>query len=555
MSTSPPRGTRCPGFSVSLRPVCPSRSSARSITPCRARTRTSATTSLRFDLSKESPAIPACALIRLAAKARADLVFEVAPERLTIQGVRARGLPAPFHVTGDRLHVHAPGATEIDIRCTVRPTEDPNGYGLIRDPRTGTYSTFTWPYHTGALFPSNSSPEDGVTARVRVKPGPGQHVIGAGTVGKRPIHIDERVPAYAIAFYAGRFTREKPVVSKSGVTVTVHGHVTSVRREVRRAYQKATAAAIDFFSGWLGPYPYGNHLALVEVGGNLGGMENAGAVALMVGAIQGHKEAREMAVHETAHHWFGDSVRIRNGGEFWMSEGFTNYLTYRFFQHSDGDRVFYKLLDRARQRVKDALRHREHELEAPSYYDVREVFTDIPYETRAVDPAHDGDRPRRVASTRCSPRGTGGIGSRRSIRRSFSCSRSARRAATSRRCSTRGAGSTRPCVPRREHDGWRPCACRSPGAHGRPRGPPAPAGRRGRAQGEEGPHDRSAPPSEHRCRLSRGAPALGSGASCPRPRRIGSFIDAARPPRSTRHAFSRRTAQRSDWASARRRRR
>src|SRR5262249_15783237 len=108
------------------------------------------------------------------------------------------------------------------------------------------------------------------------------------------------------------------------------------RPEVRRGYQRAAAEAIDFFSAWLGPYAYGTRFALVEVGGSLGCMENAGAAAMMIGAIQGRDEAREMAVHEVAHHWFGDNLRIRNSGEFWMGEGFTNYLTYRFFGRRDG---------------------------------------------------------------------------------------------------------------------------------------------------------------------------------------------------------------------------
>jgi len=335
---------------------------------------------LRFDVSTERPDIPARALIRLAGNAHDELILEVAPARLRIEEVRAGRRLVPFHVRGERLHVKAPGASAIAVRYTVRSTEDPNGYGLIRDPRTGTYSTFTWPYHTGALFPSNSSPSDGVTTRVTVKAGRGRRVVGAGTAGQGPIRVDKPVPAYAIAFYAGRFTRERPLVSKSGITVTAHGHGASVRPDVRRGYQRAAAEAIDFFSAWLGPYAYGTRFALVEVGGSLGCMENAGAAAMMIGAIQGRDEAREMAVHEVAHHWFGDNLRIRNSGEFWMSEGFTNYLTYRFFGHRDGAHALAARLDRGKRLVEAALRHREHLLEGPSYSDVREIFTDVPYE-------------------------------------------------------------------------------------------------------------------------------------------------------------------------------
>ena len=335
---------------------------------------------LSFDLSGGAMVVPGRAVIRLARAAPEDLVLAVAPDRLNVREVHARGRAVPFSVRGERLHVRAPGATAIEVRYTVRPTENPNGPGLIADPRTGSYSTFTWPYGTGALFPSNPAPEDGVTARVTVEAGRGRHVVGAGAAGRRPIRIDRRVPAYAIAFYAGRFARRRPVASRSGVTVTLYGHGKSVRDDVRRAYQRAAAEAIDFFSDWLGPYAYGRCFAMVEVRGRLGCMENAGAVAMMVGAIQARQVAREMAVHEVAHHWFGDNLRIRNSGEFWMSEGFTSYLTYRFFQHTDGARAFHRMLDRSRSLVSAALRHRAHALEGPCYCDIHELFTDVPYE-------------------------------------------------------------------------------------------------------------------------------------------------------------------------------
>jgi hypothetical protein len=33
------------------------------------------------------------------------------------------------------------------------------------------------------------------------------------------------------------------------------------------------------------------------------------------------------AVHETIHHWWGNSVRIASWGDFWISEGVTTYFT------------------------------------------------------------------------------------------------------------------------------------------------------------------------------------------------------------------------------------
>src|SRR5258705_3916302 len=114
------------------------------------------------------PAFPARAVIALEKPAPADALLEVNPDRLAISRVLADGKPVPFEVRDGRLHVTAPGAMTIQVDYTVTPddTVDENSYGLIRDQYTGRMWTMTWPYNTGALFPSNSSPADGSTSSV-----------------------------------------------------------------------------------------------------------------------------------------------------------------------------------------------------------------------------------------------------------------------------------------------------------------------------------------------------------------------------------------------------
>ncbi len=292
----------------------------------------------------------------------------------------------PFQIRDGRLLVDAPKAASLDIAYTVKAVDADSreAYGLVRDKYTGRIWTLTWPYNTGALFPSNSLPADGATARVTVRVADGATAIAPGARKGSSFSLDAETPAYAIGFYAATdFELGNAGRSKDGVRVSGAGIADEVPKRIRDAYRKTAREALDFYSDWLGAYDFGPSLRLVEVEGELGGMEHASAVAIMLGAAKDPEYSKETAAHEVAHHWFGDNLRIEHWGDFWMSEGFTNYATYRFFRHADGDQKFFAFLDRARDEVRDALKQNPHALIAPPHTDVNEIFDSVPYEMGA----------------------------------------------------------------------------------------------------------------------------------------------------------------------------
>ena len=352
---------------------------------------------LSFDLSGNGPSFPGRAVISLQAPATADTVLELNPDRLALRQVLADGRPVAFHVVDGRLHVAAAGARSLQIDYSVKSVDSKSAeaFGLVKDKYTGRLWTMTWPYNTGALFPSNSAPSDGATAVVNVKVAPGFQAVTTSHGG------DAQSPAYAIAFYASKdFQLGDAGHSHDGVAVTGFGAGHEVPQKIRAAYQATARDALDFYSGWLGRFDYGNSLRLVEVGGELGGMEHTSAVAIMLNSAKDADGSREVAAHETAHHWFGDNLRIADWGDFWMSEGFTNYATYRFFEHSEGPEKFHALLDGARDELAATLEANPHALAVPAYTDVNEIFDAVPYqlgpwmlrmmETTLGRPAFDG---------------------------------------------------------------------------------------------------------------------------------------------------------------------
>ncbi len=338
---------------------------------------------LTFDFTErahgEPASFPARAVITLEEAAGARSILEADPERLEIDEVRAGGKAVPFTMGGGRLIVTAPGARRLDVRYRVRPTDDTSGYGLVRDRHAGRMWTLTWPYNTGALFPSTSRPQDGATAKVTVKTVRGEQVVSAGTKqADGAFHLDREVPAYAIAFYTGRFADGGTARRRHGVDVRLHGLGNKVSAATRDEVRGAVASAVAFFSTWLGAYPFGEHLNVVEIESTYGGMEHAGAVAVGVG--QRRADTVEAGVHEAAHHWFGDGVRIAHWGELWMSEGFTNYATFRFFRQHEGEEKFRALLDGAKDALREQLaKHKTQPLRGARTTDPQAGLTWVPY--------------------------------------------------------------------------------------------------------------------------------------------------------------------------------
>ena len=340
---------------------------------------------LTFDFSAPKPPFPARAIVTLDAAVKGEAILEVHPDRLTVSAVRAGGQPVPYEVRDGRLHVQAQGATKIEVDYTVKPDEGrvtDDSFGLLRDKYTGRMWTLTWPYNTGALFPSSSDPSDGSTARVTVKVGGGMEAVATGTEKKNGAFVSTaEAPAYAIALYTSPdFVVGEGGEGKSGVKISSYGRAKEASEANRKAYREAARDSIDFFSRWLGKFDYGETLKLVEVGGALGGMEHTAAVAIMMNAAKDLDAAKETAAHEVAHHWFGDNLRIQHWGDFWMSEGFTNYATYRYFRFAEGEKKFHSLLDDAKDELQATLDENPHALVEPSYTEVTEIFDAVPYQ-------------------------------------------------------------------------------------------------------------------------------------------------------------------------------
>lgn len=257
--------------------------------------------------------LQATATITIAASESTAASFEAAG--LAVGSVSAPGGALDHSVVGDRLDVGVPAGADAVIVVDYSFVEQDAFDGLL-----SSGATFIWPYFCGNLFPCHSEPEDGLTFTLELLGVPG------GSVAVFPESIPSEAPSYQIAWSVSDYTYHSLGTTAAGTEVGVWFLPGS-----ETAAMAGTAhllAAFEWYEQTLGPYPFGDRAGTVDVQwgpGAYGGMEHHPYWHVAHGAMSD----ASVHVHEAAHGWFGDGVRIRCWEDFVLSEGTVTYLTAR----------------------------------------------------------------------------------------------------------------------------------------------------------------------------------------------------------------------------------
>ena len=142
--------------------------------------------------------------------------------------------------------------------------------------------------------------------------------------------------------------------------------------------------ALDFYEATYGKYRWGS-ASFIEEPIFGGGMEHASVVSMDETLFFNPQQARSTAFHELAHHWSGNLVHFRTWNDFWLSEGFTEYLTARAIGHVDGPAAERRVYREYLARTLSADASNPHPL-APGgdEIDVLSIFDGIPYQKGAL---------------------------------------------------------------------------------------------------------------------------------------------------------------------------
>jgi len=279
-------------------------------------------TTLVVDLAART----ATATITLAPSTSTGASFEIGD--LTITAVRMGDQPLMFSETGpigEQLDIGVPPSTEplvLAIDYGYRFHNNSNGVAMAG-------YTLTWPYHCGNVFPCRSAPADGTTFHMTVSG------VASGTV-VYPTEIPDEAPSYMAAWIVGDFQRLDLGTTTAGTRVAMW----------HRANEASAAAAggahlrasFQWMEQNLGAYRFGDEVGTVSANwgaGAFGGMEHhpywhVGSAALGNVGVN---------VHEAAHGWFGNGVRIECWEDFVLSEGTVEFLMWRVLDEVAGASV------------------------------------------------------------------------------------------------------------------------------------------------------------------------------------------------------------------------
>ncbi len=271
-------------------------------------TRDIVSTQLALDLTARS----GTATIALAPSTGDGATLEVGD--LDIRAVRAGGADLAFARDGAHLDLAVgPEATTVAIDYGWSLHDQSDGAA------TAGY-TLTWPYYCGNLFPCHSLPADGSTFALAITGVP------AGDTAVYPPTIPTDAAAYQLAWAVGPYVETTLGTTTAGTRVATWAYATEATAMATGT--RHLVAGFDWMEQHVGPYAFGGTVGSVSAhwgGGAYGGMEHHPRWHIASDALGD----QSVHLHEAAHGWFGDGVRLACWEDFALSEGAATYYEAR----------------------------------------------------------------------------------------------------------------------------------------------------------------------------------------------------------------------------------
>jgi aminopeptidase N len=201
------------------------------------------------------------------------------------------------------------------------------------------------PQGSPGWFPCNDTPRDKATYDFRVRVPHGLTAVANGDLvstrskhgwTKFHWHNAEPMSTYLATATVGKF-RVRTGVTPGGVPYYVALDPTVAKRA--RPVVDELPAVTDYLASLYGPYPFSSTGAIVDHAPKVGY-----ALETQTKPIYDSPPDELTLAHEAAHMYFGDSVTLKKWRDIWLAEGFAEFSSWMWSEHS-GDRTAQQFFD------------------------------------------------------------------------------------------------------------------------------------------------------------------------------------------------------------------
>ena len=235
------------------------------------------------------------------------------------------------------------GANRIEISFTHLFSK--NGAGLYRfvdpaDHLVYVYSNLE-PYDAHRIFPCFDQPDLKASFELTVET-PDDWIVSSNTLERDTANVDGRkswafppsplLSTYLFALHAGPYSVWKS--DSNGIPLRLFARKSLAKYMDEKEWFTITKGGLEYYASLFGyPYPYSKLDQLVVPDFNIGGMENAAAIAYTERSIyrtpvtqDTRRHRADLILHEMAHQWFGDLVTMRWWNGLWLNESFATLM-------------------------------------------------------------------------------------------------------------------------------------------------------------------------------------------------------------------------------------